>query len=85
MKVCPKCKKSSQLTKVSYPEWISETLDPVVSDGKLLGFDIFNTDEGDSKVFDDIYCPECDYNYGTDSLERAWEEMIEINVNQEGA
>ena len=79
MKVCPNCGKSSQLQVVSYPEWVSMTITPIKPRKWSFDYEIDSTGEGDSKVFDEIYCPECDYNYHTDDIESAWNKMDEVD------
>jgi hypothetical protein len=79
MKVCPGCKKSSKLLSVRYPKNVTETLEPVVSEnGKLLGFDDWDSTEVKSdNLLNDVFCPDCGYNYFTNLLATAWDKMVE--------
>lgn len=83
-KVCPKCKKSDEVTKTSFPAEHYErmTLSPFTEGGKLvLGECDFDVEEEwsdyDDHCPDPLYnCSVCNYTYEANSYQDCWDQMV---------
>ena len=75
-KVCPKCRKTIQIEEVSYPSLTTKIIEVKVMQGCMFSYDVVKEIDKAIKV---VCCPECGHNYQTDSLQVAWEQMVEEN------